>query len=162
MDSSLLSSCVRRGNDALAVGRLALQELLEAQCKRIGKRVGVFINYDAFRTTEIRKRFAGRLHWPLVVADESTMIANGRSERSKAWNRIILPRSERRVCLTGDMTPEGDDQYFNQILFGDKGRLWGRSFFNWREENFLPDSMGGNWYAKDPTDLRDQLGDQQR
>ncbi len=27
----------------------ALQELLEAQCKRIGKRVGVFINYDAFR-----------------------------------------------------------------------------------------------------------------
>ena len=30
----------------------ALQELLEAQCKRIGKRVGVFINYDAFRINE--------------------------------------------------------------------------------------------------------------
>ncbi|MBF0289222.1 MAG: acyl CoA:acetate/3-ketoacid CoA transferase [SAR324 cluster bacterium] len=30
----------------------ALQELLEAQCKSIGKRVGVFINYDAFRINE--------------------------------------------------------------------------------------------------------------
>jgi len=30
----------------------ALQELVEAQCKKIGKRVGVFINYDEFRINQ--------------------------------------------------------------------------------------------------------------
>lgn len=30
----------------------ALQELLEAQCKKLGKRVGVFINYDEFRINQ--------------------------------------------------------------------------------------------------------------
>jgi propionate CoA-transferase len=31
---------------------VALRRLLEERCKKIGKRVGVFINYDSFRISE--------------------------------------------------------------------------------------------------------------
>ncbi len=31
---------------------VALRKLLEERCKQIGKRVGVFVNYDSFRISE--------------------------------------------------------------------------------------------------------------
>jgi hypothetical protein len=83
--------------------------------------------------------------WDLLVIDEVSRLRNPTGERAKALARII--KHWRMVWgLTGTLRPSSALDLFMPARIVTGGKLWGRSFYQWRRANFYPvDYKGYNW-----------------
>ena len=91
-----------------------------------------------------------RNDWPfdMVVLDESSSFKNQQSKRFKAL-RLVLPRIERLVELTGTPAPNGMEDLWAQIYLLDNGARLGRTISSYREAFFTQDpSHPGQQYRK--------------
>ena len=81
----------------------------------------------------------------LLVIDEVSRLRNPTGVRAKAlakhahhWKMIW--------GLSGTLRPSGAEDLFMSARVVTRGKLWGRSFYQWRKEHFYPvDYMGYNW-----------------
>jgi hypothetical protein len=73
----------------------------------------------------------------LLVIDETSRMRNPTSKRAKALLSII-ERFNTVWGLTGTPRPNSDLDLFMPMSLLTKRRLWGRSFYRWRQERFHP------------------------
>ena len=91
-----------------------------------------------------------RNDWPfdMVILDESSSFKNQKSQRFKAL-RLVLPRIERLVELTGTPAPNGLEDLWAQIYLLDGGARLGRTMSSYREAFFTQEpSHPGQQYRK--------------
>lgn len=75
--------------------------------------------------------------YDLLIIDESSRFRNPTSKRAKSLLRIS-PRFKIKWLLTGTPRPRGYEDQFNPLKILTNGKLWGRSFYEWRALNFHP------------------------
>jgi hypothetical protein len=82
----------------------------------------------------------------LWIVDETGKVArNPKSPRYKAL-RKHMPKAKIRWGMNATPAPEGCEDLFGQVQLVDGGRLWGKSFYQWRQKYFTPaDYMGYSW-----------------
>ena len=78
--------------------------------------------------------------WPydMLVLDEATSYKSHRAERFKAA-RLVTPRTERVIELTGTPSPKGLIDLWSQIYLLDEGKRLGQYITHYRERYFNPD-----------------------
>lgn len=81
-----------------------------------------------------------RNDWPfdMVVLDESSSFKNHRAKRFKAL-KLVAPRTERIVELTGTPAPKGLIDLWAQVYLLDQGERLGKTIGGYRERYFTPD-----------------------
>lgn len=81
----------------------------------------------------------------MLVIDEISRFRNPKSKRAKALMKV-RDRFKLVVGLTGTPRPNGYEDQFNPLKIVTGGRLWGKSFYKWRDRNFYPTDWNGyNW-----------------
>jgi hypothetical protein len=81
----------------------------------------------------------------LLVIDEISRFRNPKSQRLKALMKV-RKRFRNFWGLTGTPRPNGYEDQFGPLKLVTNSRLWGRSFYKWRDQNFFPvDWNGYNW-----------------
>lgn len=84
----------------------------------------------------------------LLIIDEISRLRNPTGKRAKE----IAKRAHRWKMvwgLTGTLRPNGPEDMFVPARVVTRGKLWGKSFYKWRQERFYPtDYNGYNWAAK--------------
>lgn len=88
----------------------------------------------------------GESPFDLWIVDETGKVArNPKSPRYKAL-RKHMPKAKMRFGMNATPAPEGCLDLFGQVQLVDGGKLWGRSFYQWRAKYFTPgDYMGYTW-----------------
>jgi len=77
-----------------------------------------------------------RVHWDVVIADESTFLKNPGSKVSKYFSRHF--RSARiRGILSGTPAPEGEQEYFQQLKFLDPSIIGYKGYWDWIHDWFI-------------------------
>jgi hypothetical protein len=83
--------------------------------------------------------------WHLLVVDEASRLRNPTGVRVKA----LAKRAHRFKMiwgLSGTLRPSGAQDLFMPARVVTRGKLWGRSFYQWRKQYFYPaDFMGYDW-----------------
>ncbi len=86
----------------------------------------------------------------IVNIDEISRFKNPASKRLRAFMPL---RKQFRVAawgLTGTPAPNGIQDQFGPTKWLSDGKLWGKSFWNWRMQNFFPtDYQQRNWAVRD-------------
>jgi len=81
----------------------------------------------------------------LLVIDEVSRLRNPKGERAKALAKVAH-RWKMIWGLSGTLRPSGAQDLFMPARVVTRGKLWGRSFYQWRKEHFYPvDYMGYDW-----------------
>ncbi len=113
--------------------------------KNLPPRGWLIIPYQSFRSVAAH-RF-GQDPPAVVILDESHAIQSPKAQVTKAVH-TWLAGAQSKAILSG--TPFGNSylDIWAQWYFLDKGRALGRSFFQFRYQNFEPDHMGWNWTIK--------------
>lgn len=88
----------------------------------------------------------GDLPWDMIVVDETGRVArNPKSPRYKLLKKHV-PLAKVRHGLNATPAPEGALDLFGQVQLVAGKRLWGSSFYQWRQKFFVPaDYMGYSW-----------------
>jgi len=88
----------------------------------------------------------GELPFDMIVIDETGRVArNPKSPRYKILRKHV-PLAKIRHGLNATPAPEGCEDLFGQVQLIDGGKLWSRSFYQWRQRYFTPaDYMGYSW-----------------
>jgi SNF2 family DNA or RNA helicase len=83
-----------------------------------------------------------------LVLDEISRLRSPKSKRAKALAKVIN-KFRNRWGLTGTPRPNGYEDLFMPARLITCNRLWGRSFYSWRDEHFYAtDHMRYNWAVK--------------
>jgi len=83
--------------------------------------------------------------WDLLVIDEASRLRNPTGVRAKALAGVA---NKWRIIwgLSGTLRPNGPQDLFMPSRIVTRGKLWGRSFWQWRKERFYAtDYMGYDW-----------------
>lgn len=112
------------------------------------------INYDAVRSAPILQVLR-HMHFGTVIADESTMLKEARTQRFKML-RSVIQDIPHRAILTGKPILERPEEIWSQLLFLDDGETFSRSFWKFRDTYFSP---GPPWAPYDWT-LKPNAGQQ--
>lgn len=88
----------------------------------------------------------GDLPFDMMVVDETGRVArNPKSPRYKLLAKH-MPLAKVRHGLNATPAPEGCLDLFGQVKIIDGGKLWSKSFYQWRQKYFAPsDFMGYTW-----------------
>jgi SNF2 family DNA or RNA helicase len=87
----------------------------------------------------------GESPFDMLVFDEIGKLKNPKSPRYKALRKHTR-KTPVVVGLNATPAPEGMLDLFAQVQMVDGGKLWGRSFYDWRQKFFAPiDYEGFNW-----------------
>lgn len=88
----------------------------------------------------------GESPFDLWIVDETGRLArNPKSPRYKAIKKH-MPKAKIRWGLNATPAPEGCEDLFGQVQIVCGKRLWGSSFYQWRQKFFTPaDYMGYTW-----------------
>jgi len=83
--------------------------------------------------------------YDLLVIDEASRLRNPSGERAKALAKVA--HHWRMIWgLSGTLRPSSALDLFMPARVVTRGKLWGRSFWQWRKAHFYPtDYMGYNW-----------------
>lgn len=87
----------------------------------------------------------GQSPFDLWIFDEIGKLKNPKSPRYKEVKRHtdMVPIV---WGLNATPAPEGFEDLFTQVRIVDKGKMWGNSFYTWRQQNFYPaDYNGYKW-----------------
>jgi len=104
------------------------------------------INYDAVRSPLVLNKLR-MMKFRAVIADESTLLKEGRTLRFKLL-RPLTRSIPQRIILTGKPILEKPEEIWAQMLFLDDGETFGRSFWKFRATYFEP---GPPWKPYDWT-----------
>jgi hypothetical protein len=85
----------------------------------------------------------------LLVIDEISRLRNPKGERAKVLAKLS-PRWRMIWGLSGTLRPSGPEDLFMPARVVTKGKLWGRSFYKWRQERFYPLDYNGYQWAPLP------------
>jgi len=80
----------------------------------------------------------------LLILDETSRFKSPTSKRAKALFSLI-PRFQNRWGLTGTPRPNSAMDLFTPVKLITGGRLWGKSFYQWRQTRFSVDWTGYKW-----------------
>lgn len=81
----------------------------------------------------------------LLVIDEISRFKNPKSKRAKALLKI-MGRFKLVWGLTGTPRPNGYEDQFKPLQLITRSKLWGKSFYKWRDKRFYPtDYQQRNW-----------------
>lgn len=96
----------------------------------------------------IKTQRAERMAKAVLCIDESSRFKNPRSKRGKAlWP--VAGQFLSRWLLTGTPRPNGYEDQFMPMKIMTGGRLWGKSFDQWRKRHFYStDWQGHNWVVQ--------------
>ncbi len=84
----------------------------------------------------------------LLVIDEVSRLRNPTGARAKALSKIGA-RWRMIWGLTGTLRPSSAQDLFMPARVVTRGKLWGRSFWQWQKEHFYPvDFQGYDWQPK--------------
>lgn len=72
-----------------------------------------------------------------LVIDETSRLKDPKSKRGKALAKLA-GRFKLRWGLTGTVRPNSSLDLFNPVKIITNGRLWGKSFYGWRQRRFYP------------------------
>ena len=87
----------------------------------------------------------GRMPFDMWVFDEIGKLKNPKSPRFRAV-RKHTKLAQIVVGLNATPAPEGFEDLFTQVNLIDGGKLWGNSFYQWRQKYFVPaDWQGYTW-----------------
>lgn len=90
-----------------------------------------------------------RLSRSVLCIDESSRFKNPRGKRGKALFSYLYRNPEAFLSiweLTGTPRPNGYEDQFMPLKLATRGKLWGKSFDQWRQRHFYPlDYMQHNW-----------------
>jgi SNF2 family DNA or RNA helicase len=87
----------------------------------------------------------GESPFDMWVFDEVGKLKNPKSPRYKAV-RKHTKEAKIIVGLNATPAPEGFQDLFTQVQIVDGGKLWGKSFYDWRKKFFVPtDWQGYSW-----------------
>lgn len=93
----------------------------------------------------------GKLPFDGIAFDEIGKLKNPTSPRAKLVKKHVVAavKANPNYLLWGlnaTPAPEGHKDLYMQVTLVDGGRLWGKSFYKWRERRFYPtDYNGYNW-----------------
>ena len=73
----------------------------------------------------------------LLVIDEISRLRNPKGERAKVLAKMAA-RWRMIWGLSGTLRPSGPEDLFMPARVVTKGKLWGRSFYQWRKDRFYP------------------------
>jgi len=85
----------------------------------------------------------------LLVIDEISRLRNPKGERAKALAKVA-DRWRMIWGLSGTLRPSSAEDLFMPARVVTKGKLWGRSFYKWRQERFYPVDYNGYQWAPLP------------
>jgi hypothetical protein len=90
--------------------------------------------------------------YDLLVIDEASRLRNPKGERAKALARYA--HHWRMVWgLSGTLRPNSAQDLFTPVRIVTRGKLWGRSFWQWRKQHFYPAGYHGyNWVPFEATE----------
>ena len=96
--------------------------------------------------------------WSSIIVDESTCIANPKSQTTKVIYRHTR-HVPHRLILAGKPAPEGDWQFFEQMRFLADEFMGCKNFYQWRERHFF--QAGYEWLtrSKDRRRIRDAVAE---
>lgn len=87
----------------------------------------------------------GEAPWDMWVFDEIGKLKNPKSPRYKAVRKHTAA-ARIVVGLNATPAPEGFEDLFAPVNIVDGGKLWGKSFYQWRQRYFAPaDWQGYSW-----------------
>lgn len=99
--------------------------------------------------------FPDGLPWDLIILDEGSRLSSPKSVRFKALRKALDKTPETIVWdLSASPAAEGLHKLWAQVTLLDRGKRWGKSFYQWREKFFVP--IDFNHYR-----WRPQLGGEQ-
>jgi len=89
--------------------------------------------------------YADHALYDLLVIDEASRLRNPTGVRAKALAKYA--HHWRNIWgLSGTLRPSGPLDLFMPARVVTRGKLWGRSFYQWRKQHFYPiDHMGYDW-----------------
>lgn len=95
----------------------------------------------------------GKSPFDLWIFDEIGKLKNPKSPRYKEVKKHTA-KAKIVWGLNGTPAPEGFEDLFAQVTIVDGGKLWGKSFYTWRQKYFAPADFHGykwrlQWGAKD-------------
>jgi len=93
----------------------------------------------------LREFYTAHALYDLLVLDEASRLRNPSGERAKALAKYA--HHWRMIWgLSGTLRPSSALDLFMPARVVTRGKLWGRSFWQWRKAHFYPtDYMGYNW-----------------
>jgi len=93
----------------------------------------------------LREFYTAHALYDLLVIDEASRLRNPKGERAKALSKYA--HHWRMIWgLSGTLRPSGAQDLFMPARVVTRGKLWGRSFWQWRKTYFFPtDYMGYDW-----------------
>ncbi len=104
----------------------------------------VIITYDLIRNKRIAMYIKSR-QWQIVIADESHSIKRWKALRTKKVIKITRHIS-RRIVMTGTPITNDPGDVFTQCLFVDEGKLFGSSYWSFRNTYYI--QSGPGWYLR--------------
>lgn len=132
------------GLKVVLVAGSAAQRLAALNTKADVYAIGVD-NTQWFVTDWLQKKAPNWFKRTVLAIDELSRFKNPRGKRAKA----LFPHIGRFLAvwgLTGTPRPNGYEDQFMPLKLVTRGKLWGRSFDRWREQNFYPtDYNQYNW-----------------
>lgn len=88
----------------------------------------------------------GESPFDLWIVDETGKVArNPKSPRYKALKKH-MPLAKTRWGMNATPAPEGCEDLFGQVQLVAGDRLWGKSFYKWRQKYFVPEDYHGYTY----------------
>jgi hypothetical protein len=109
----------------------------------------VGVDNTQWLVTELAKLPEDHRLFDILVIDEDTKFKSPKSKRAKALFKIV-GRFKQRWQLTGTPRPGGYIDLFTPLKLLTAGKLWGKSFYKWRQENFFPADYQGYVWAVHP------------
>jgi len=104
----------------------------------------IIVTYDLIRNKRIAT-YIKTQPWKIVIADESHSIKRWKAQRTKKVIRTTrhIPR---RIAMTGTPKTNKMEDFFTQCLFIDNGKLFGQSYWEFRNTYYMQSGLG--WYLK--------------
>ena len=107
------------------------------------KRDIVITNHDAVKWLLKRENISVLEDFDFICVDEVTAFKNPNSDRSKAI-RDLVDLFERRVMMSGTLTPNSVTDIWHPVVLLDDGERLGRSFYGFRLQVCTPKQVGPN------------------
>lgn len=101
----------------------------------------------------LESQHPARFERSVLCIDELSRLKNPRSKRARALFGYLNKNPKAFLAawgLTGTPRPNGLIDQFNPLKVLTRGKLWGKSFNDWRKKNFYPtDYMQRNWAVRE-------------
>lgn len=142
---------IRAAIDAVRIPAEAKLAALVAEEKRVNKEARKTLPPKTIHVTSFENLLwltelyePGESPFDAWVFDEIGRLKNPKSPRYKAARKhtVGVPIV---VGLNATPAPEGFEDLYAQVAIIDNGKLWGKSFYKWRQRYFASDYMGFNW-----------------